>query len=234
MRLALNTREIGDVIVVQCTGRVVAGAEMESLRSQILGLMPEHKDFVLHLGDVALIDSSGLGMMVRLLTGLRRSQGDLKLCNVPQAIDNLLRMTNLDRVFEIHQSEESAISAFYKRRSAPESTSTSGPPVLCVDHNCDVLAYVREFLKKRGYDVQTTGNLHDALILLRVTRPALLLLGPNLNASPATQKEFEQACMRAPVVELGNDFCTLDAGQAASRLMDRIQDRLQSGATMPS
>ena len=41
----------------------------------------------LDLSDVDFIDSSGLGMMVRLLTSTRKSHGDLKLCNLPQAID---------------------------------------------------------------------------------------------------------------------------------------------------
>lgn len=102
----------GKVTVVQCSGRIVAGNELEALRAHISGMMRERKDFVLHLGDVAFIDSSGLGTMVRLLTSTRKSHGDLNLCNVPQAIEKLLKMTNLDKLFETHESEESAISPF--------------------------------------------------------------------------------------------------------------------------
>jgi anti-sigma B factor antagonist len=119
MPLVLNARGVGRVTVVQCSGRIVAGNEMEALRAHISGMMRERKDFVLHLGDVAFIDSSGLDTMVRLLTSTRKSHGDLKLCNVPQAIEKLLKMTNLDKLFETHESEESAISAFYGRDTAP-------------------------------------------------------------------------------------------------------------------
>lgn len=233
MPLVFNARRVGTVTVVQCCGRIVAGSETESLRAHMTGLMRDRKDFVLHLGEVVFIDSSGLGTMVRLLTSTRKSHGDLKLCNVPQPIDKLLRMTNLNSLFESHETEESAISAFY-RRSAPEKPAESGTPVLCVDQSSDVLAYLRELLKRGGYDVHTSSNLHDALILLRVTRPVLLLLGPDLGASPTTRQTFNAACAQIPVVELGSEFSTLDAGHAASQVLESIRDRLRKNPALDS
>jgi anti-sigma B factor antagonist len=227
MALALNRREVGEVVVVQCRGRIVAGNDTETLRAHISETMRDRKDFVLHLGDVAFIDSSGLGTIVRLLTSARRSRGDVKLCNLPRTIEGLLKTTNLHRLFDIHESEESAISAFYCATVACEDVRPSGAFVLCVDRSNDVLAYLRELLKRRGYDVQTTVSLPDALILVRACRPALLVVGPNLAASPATRQAFEAACARMPVVELGSEFSTLDAGEAASRLLESIQARLQ-------
>jgi anti-sigma B factor antagonist len=226
MPLVLNARGVGKVTVVHCRGRIVAGSEMEALRAQISAMMQDRRDFVLHLGEVAFIDSSGLGTMVRLLTRTRKSHGDLKLCNVPQSIEKLLQMTNLDRLFETHESEESAISAFYRRATAPDEVRESGPAVLCVDQSSDVLAYLRELLKRGGHQVHTTSSLRDALILLRATHPALLVLGPSLSASPATRQAFESARARLPVVELGSEFSTLDAGEAASRLLESVQAHL--------
>ena len=227
MPLAFKARGVGTVTVVQCSGRIVAGSETDALRVHISGMMQDRKDFVLHLGEVAFIDSSGLGTMVRLLTTTRKSHGDLKLCNVPQAIEKLLKMSNLNLLFETHDSEESAISAFYRRDVAPEDSHAYGPPVLCVDQSSDVLAYLRELLKSSGHQVHTTSNLPDALILIRATCPVLMIVGPSLTASPSTQQAFQAACARVPVVELGNDFSTQDAGEAASRLLESIQAHLQ-------
>jgi anti-sigma B factor antagonist len=227
MPLALNAREVGEVTVVKCGGRIVAGNETETLREHIRGMMRDRKDFVLHLGEVTFIDSSGLGTIVRLLTSARKSGGDLKLCNLPPMIEGLLKMTNLNRLFDIHDSEESAISAFYRATVASDGVRPSGASVLCVDRSSDVLAYLRELLKRGGYDVQTTVSLPDALILLRASRPALLVVGPSLTASPATRRAFEAACARMPVVELGSEFSTLDAGEAASRLLESVQVHLQ-------
>jgi len=226
MPLSLNTRGLGRVTIVRCRGRIVAGTETESLRVHVTGMMRDRKDFVLHLGDVIFIDSSGLGTMVRLLTSTRQSRGDLKLCNVPQAVDKLLSMTNLNQLFDTHESEESAISAFYQRSAAAELAAATGPAVVCVDQNTDVLAYLRELLRHGGYDVHTSTSVSDTLVLIRVTRPALLLVGPNLMASAAAQQEFSAARAQLPVVELGKEFSTLDAGEAASRLLESIKTQL--------
>jgi anti-sigma B factor antagonist len=227
MPLLLNARGVGKVTVVRCSGRIVAGSEIEALRSHISGMMRERKHFVLHLGEVAFIDSSGLGTIVRLLTSTRKSHGDLKLCNVPQAIENLLKMTNLNRLFETHASEESAISAFYRRGPVPEEARAFGPPVLCVDQSNDVLAYLRELLGRQGHQILTSSSLPDALILLRAAHPVLLVLGPSLTASPATRHAFETACAQLPIVELGSEFSILEAGEAASRLLESVQAHLQ-------
>jgi len=234
MPLSLDTRGVGSVTVVKCAGRIVSGQETESLRLHISGMLRDRKDFVLHLGDVAFIDSSGLGTMVRLLTSTRQSHGDLKLCNVPETIDKILKVTNLTRLFDTHASEESAISAFYRRKGAAEQPAPSGPVVLCVEQNNDVLAYLREVLGRGGYEVHTSNSLRDSLILMRVTRPALVLVGPSLGASPAARQAFDAACANVTVMELGNGFSTLEAGDAGVQLLTNIQARLGAKAEFAS
>jgi len=223
MPLSLDTRNVGDATIVRCGGRVVAGGETDSLRDHVAGVLQEHRDIVLHLGDVTFIDSSGLGTLVRLLSSTRRVHGDLKLCNVPANIREVLRMTNLSTLFAIHDSEEDAVLAFYQRSAARELPTAAGPTVLCVDQSADVLAYLRELLRSAGYNLLTSGNLRDALILLRATRPSLLILGPSMGASPGTEQAFRKACAHLPIVELGAEFSTSDAGQAASELLERIR-----------
>jgi anti-sigma B factor antagonist len=228
MPLSLETRAVGDVTIVRCSGRIVAGAETESLREHIRGLSQDRSAFILHLGEVVFIDSSGLGTLVRLLTSTRRGHGDLKLCNVPQPVDKVLQITNLIKLFDTHASEEEAVSAFYSHKGSWERASVAGPNLLCVDQSVDVLAYLRELLRNAGYNVLTNTSLHDSLILLKATRPNLTVLGPNLTASPGTQQAFRKACANLPVLELGNEFSTLDAGQAGSELLERIRVRLNS------
>jgi len=163
---------------------------------------------------------------VRLLTSTRRASGDLKLCNVPHDIYKVLKITSLITVFDVHDSEEAAVSAFYRRRASPSRSLVAGPTVLCVDQSTDVLAYLRELLRSAGYNVLTNSHLSDALILVRATRPSLLVLGPSLPASPGTMQAFHAVCATLPVVELGNEFSTLDAGRAASDLLENLQARL--------
>lgn len=228
MPLTLNTREVGRVTIVKCSGRIVAGAETESLRAHVVNLLRDRKAIVLHMGEVDFVDSSGLGTMVRSLTSARQLHGDVKLCNVPEVIHNVLKMTHLVKLFDTHDSEEKAVAAFYRLSGSWEKLKTTGPSVLCIDRSTDVLAYLRELLRRAGYETYTSNNLHDSLILMRVTPPGLLLLGPDLTGSPATEQAFQSACAKLPVVELGSEFALLEAGEAASKLLEKIGNRLNS------
>ena len=230
MPLSMDTRTVGKVAVIRCNGRVTAGAESESLRVHISSMFGNHKHFILHMGDVGFIDSSGLGTVVRLLSSTRRLHGDLKLCNVPPNIEKVLKMTNLYTLLETHPSEESAISACYQRSKVTESEAQTGHAVVCVDKNADVLAYLRELLRRGGYDVHTTCSLSDSLILIRVIRPLVLLVGPTIAGSPAAEQAFAAARTTVPVIDLGNDFATQDAGEAASRLTESLQALLSQGS----
>ena len=226
MPLSLDTREVGRVTIVRCNGRIVAGGESESLRAHIDRLLLDRRSIILHMGEVGFIDSSGLGTLVRSLTSIRRAHGDLKLCNVTEQVRKVLEMSRLTQVFDTHESEEKAVAAFYRPGAPAETPVPTGRSILCVDYNRDVLAYLRELVRRAGYDVQSTSHPGDALILMRVTRFDLLLVGPDLTTSPATWQTFQVACTRLPVIELGSEFSTRDAGEAGAALLEKIEARL--------
>ncbi len=223
MRLSLDTRDVGRVTIVHCCGRIVAGGESESLRSHIAWLLRDRRAIVLHLGDVAFLDSSGLGTMVRTLTSTRQVHGDLKLCNVPEHVRKVLELSHLNKLFDTHESEENAVAAFYQPGSRAETPVAIERRVLCVAKDADVLAYLRELLRRAGYDVHTTNHVGDARILMRVTRFDFLVLGPDITASPMTRQAFQSACASLPVVELDDDFPTREAGEAASAVLEKIE-----------
>jgi len=229
VNLSLDTREVGRVTIVRCNGRIVAGHETESLRAHVAWLLRDRRAIVLHLGDVGFIDSSGLGTIVRSLTSTRQVHGDLKLCNVPAHVRKVLELSHLTQLFDTHESEENAVAAFYHPGARSEAPAAKGRSVLCLDSSADVLAYLRELLRRAGYDVHTSGHLRDAVILMRVTRFDLVLVGPGVTASPAVQQSFQAACARVPVIELGGEFSTLEAGEASVGLLEKIAARL-SGA----
>lgn len=226
MRLALDTREVGRVTIVRCNGRIVAGGESESLRTHVAWLLRDRRSIVLHLGEVGFIDSSGLGMMVRTLTSTRQVHGDLKLCDVPEHVRKVLELSHLTRLFDTHESEEKAVAAFYGSKARVEKAVAAGRAVLCLDRDADVLAYLRELLRGAGYDVHTSSHLGDALMLMRVTRFDLLVAGPEMAASVAGQQAFQPGRLSLPLVEVGGEFSTSDAGEAGAELLEKIAARL--------
>jgi len=228
LKLLLETRDVGRVTIVRCQGRLVAGGEVETLRAHIAWLLRDRRAIVLHLGEVVFVDSSGLGTMVRALTSTRQVRGDLKLCHVPDHIRKVLELSHLTKLFDSHDSEDNAIAAFYKTPALATAAMPAGHSVLCVERNPDVAAYLREALRNAGYDVHTSNSLRDALILMRVTRFDLLLLGPGLAAASATEKNFRDACTSVPLIELGGEFSTLEAGQAAAEVLEKVAARLKA------
>ena len=232
MPLSFITREVGAVTVVCCSGRIVTG-ETETLHSHFRELLLDRSDILLDLGEVVFIDSSGLGLLVRLLTSTRRASGDLKLCRVPENVRKVLKLTNISSLFDTFESEEEGILAFYRRQKAPSRTAPTGITVLCVDQSANVLAYLRELLTRSGYNVLTSNNLRDSLILLRATRPGLAILGPNLTAAPGTEQSFRAASAACPVLELGDEFSRLEASEATSGLLEKIRAILSPVSPRP-
>src|SRR5581483_4321582 len=225
MRLTLNTRDLGNVRLIRCEGRLVAGAEAESLRQCVESIFSDHCDVVLHLGGVTFIDSSGLGTLVRLLSKAHAAGGDLKLCHVPPAILKVLTLTNISKLFDMHDSEEETIAAFFSRKTTRGQAPATGRAILCVDGSADVLAYLRELLRQSGYHVLTSSNLPDALILVRAAQPALVIVGPNLAGSSGVKQAFSERCSVVPVVNLGHDFSKQDAGEA-SQILTKVRAQL--------
>ncbi len=227
MRLTLNTCEAGRIAMVRCQGRIVAGGEAEYLSTHIEKLLPLHKAVVLQLRDVDFIDSSGLGAIVRSLTRARQTRGEVALCCVPAPILKVLQTTHLDKLFDISASEEQAVAACARLTASFERLKITGPSILCMHSSLDLLAYLRELLRRAGYQAYTSNNLHDSLFVLRLTPPALLLLGSGLTASAETEQAFRAACGKIPVMELEDGLHTLDAGEAATALLGKIAARLK-------
>jgi len=89
-----------------------ASSLVHGLRRRVSALLPDCREIVLHLGNVAFVDSTGMGTLARLLTSARRCGGDLRLCNVGGEVLKVLQITRLNTLFQILQSEEDAVSSF--------------------------------------------------------------------------------------------------------------------------
>ena len=228
--LSFNTRDIGRVTVISCAGRIVVGQPSESLREHVNHLLRDRRALVLHLGEVGFIDSTGLGTIVRLLTATRQARGDLKLCSVAPNVQSLLKITTTQQLFDIHDSEENAVAAFYRGTGPATAAPALGPPILCIHKNADVLAYLRELLRSAGYEVQTTGGVGDALMLLRVAKPKLIVMGHDAIPDPERKAALESASANIPRISLPDDFSKQRAGEAAEAVLRDVRSHLPVSA----
>ena len=114
MQLKLDTRTVDDIVVVDCSGRIIFGEETSQLRDTIKNLLPEHNRIVLNLAGVNYIDSGGLGTLVSLYTSARNINASVKLANLTQRVGDLLQVTKLLTVFDVYDSEAQALDSFRK------------------------------------------------------------------------------------------------------------------------
>ncbi len=113
MSVKLNTRQIGDVSVVDVAGRITLGEGSSALRDTLREMVSKgQKKILLNLGEVSYIDSSGIGELVSAFTTVTNGGGQLKLLNLTKRVKDLLQITKLYTVFDVHDSEVSAIRSF--------------------------------------------------------------------------------------------------------------------------
>jgi anti-sigma B factor antagonist len=112
-RMQSAVRQVGEVSVVDVKGRITIGEGNIMLRDVVNGLLEKgNKQILLNLRDVAYIDSSGLGEMVRTHSTLQRQGGQFKMINLNQKVLDLLKATTLNKVFDVQKDEGSAIRSF--------------------------------------------------------------------------------------------------------------------------
>lgn len=97
---AVDTQCTGNVAVVRCHGRLVAGVN-DVLYTEVRRLIPEHKRIVLDLTDLTHMDSMGLGALVRVYATCLSAGCDLQLINLGKRIRQLLGMTHLLSAFTV-------------------------------------------------------------------------------------------------------------------------------------
>jgi anti-sigma B factor antagonist len=109
----LTTRQVGDVTVIDATGRITLGEAASSFRDEIKDLAAKgEKKLLLNLSDVSYIDSSGIGEMVSSFTTVTNHGGQLKLLGLNKRVKDLLQITKLYTVFEVFDDEASAVRSF--------------------------------------------------------------------------------------------------------------------------
>lgn len=113
MSVKLNTRQVGDVSVVDVSGRITLGEGSSALRDSLREMVGKgQKKILLNLGDVTYIDSSGIGELVSGFTTVANQGGQLKLLKLTKRVKDLLQITKLYTVFEVHEDEAEAIRSF--------------------------------------------------------------------------------------------------------------------------
>ena len=111
--MKIETRKVGDVTVLDCSGKITLGEGTMAVRNTVREILKNGgKKIILNLGDVNYIDSSGIGELVSSYTTVTSGGGQLKLLNLTKKIQELLAITKLLTVFQVYNDERAAVASF--------------------------------------------------------------------------------------------------------------------------
>ena len=109
----MTTRQVGDVTVIDASGRITLGEGSASFREKMKELASAgNRKVLINMADITYIDSSGIGELVSGFTTVTNAGGMLKLLNLGKRVKDLLQITKLYTVFETFDDEAAAIRSF--------------------------------------------------------------------------------------------------------------------------
>lgn len=124
--LSITERSVRGVAILDLAGKITLGESNRHLHEAIRRLVAEGKEKVLlNLAKVTAIDSSGLGEIVAGFSTVLASGGSLKLINLPSRLGDLMTITKLYTVFEIHDTEAAGVEAI---EASPDNTAEPFDP----------------------------------------------------------------------------------------------------------
>ena len=113
MSMKVTTRQVDGITVLDLSGRITLGEGSVTLRDAVHDVLAKgSKKILLNLENISYIDSSGIGEMVSAFTSVKNAGGELKLLNLTKKVHDLLQITKLYTVFDVHEDEAHAVRSF--------------------------------------------------------------------------------------------------------------------------
>ena len=111
--MQISERTVGDVTILDLTGRLILDDGFEPLRVIVNRVIGEgRRKLLLNFAGVTFLDSAGVGLIACKYVTLCRHGGQLKLCNLRLRSQEVLHITKLLTVFEAFASEADALKSF--------------------------------------------------------------------------------------------------------------------------
>ena len=113
MKITTRREREEGVTIVDLEGRLTIGEGDVQLRNEIKDLLDDGiKKILVNLKGVKMMDSSGLGELVRTRASATSADATIKLLHVEDKVQEVLEMTRLIGVFETFDDEIDAVASF--------------------------------------------------------------------------------------------------------------------------
>ena len=111
MEIDVRTQE--QVKIITLHGKLNLGPALDRTNATIKDLLESGESrLLLDLQDVTMIDSSGIGLLVRYLTAAKQKGGSLKLLNPSKFAMQTLKLVRVLNLFQIFEDPQLAVASF--------------------------------------------------------------------------------------------------------------------------
>jgi len=102
-----------DITIIHPVGRITLGDGDQELGEAVRTVLAQGtRKILINFGRTTTLDSSGIGELVGCYTSILNRGGQLKLCALNTRAFNLMKLTSLNSVFEVLDTEAEALAAF--------------------------------------------------------------------------------------------------------------------------
>lgn len=109
----INVRKRSQVQLIQLKGPLRMGAAVDNLRQMLEEAIDNGETRIaLNLAEVPMVDSTGIGLLVRTLVSAKKRGGNVKLVNPSKFTVQTLRLVGVLNLFEVLDNEEAAVESF--------------------------------------------------------------------------------------------------------------------------
>jgi anti-sigma B factor antagonist len=109
----LKIQEKDGIVIIRVVGKTLGGPDATRVSEKMHELINGGKSkLAVDMSSVERMNSSGLGILIGCLMAVRKKNGDVRLFQVQEKPKELLRMTKLNCVFEVFESEDEAVESF--------------------------------------------------------------------------------------------------------------------------
>lgn len=109
----INVRKRSQVQVIQLRGPLRMGPALDGLRRTMEEALGNGDTrIVINLAEVSMIDSSGIGLLVRFLASTKQRGGGLKFVQPSKFAVQTLRLVGVLNLFEIFDNDDDAVESF--------------------------------------------------------------------------------------------------------------------------
>jgi anti-sigma B factor antagonist len=115
LNLHYDIEILDPIVIYKFQGKITSENDYEELEKEVFNkLNQNYYRVVFDLKDLTHTNSSGISFFMRTLTKTRIMGGELVLINISGNVEKIFKISKLDEIYTIYDSQEDAINHFKK------------------------------------------------------------------------------------------------------------------------